>query len=362
MSTSQHYSASRRLAAISTIAIAVAMICLGLAASARAEFGVVPGSFTADVFGAAPSVPETGAGVHPATATTTFEFNKTPDGLALQGSARDVQLDIPPGLVGNPDAVPKCPRAEFDALIGTQGDIQVGRCPVASQVGVVTLTIFLFGSTPVTITAPVYNLVPKPGQVAEFGFPILTVPVHVVASLDAARGYGLRISVTKISQGLPLGGSVMTLWGVPADRSHDGERACGGDSIITGGCSASVRREAFLTNPSSCAGPQTTRLSTDSWNARGVFDHASFTTASGITGCDRVAFKPGADVALSTDRADTPAGLTAGLTFAQNEDPDGLAARRCARRTSRCPRACRLTRQRRRARGVLRQPAGARHR
>jgi hypothetical protein len=62
-----------------------------------------------------------------------------------------VDLQLPPGLVGNPNAVPKCPQAQFESIIPCAG----------SEVG----TAIVSGLP----TGTVYNLEPSPGEPARLG-------------------------------------------------------------------------------------------------------------------------------------------------------------------------------------------------
>ncbi|MET0601514.1 MAG: hypothetical protein ABW167_05945, partial [Baekduia sp.] len=287
---------------------------------AHADFGFVPGSFFADSFDPQLGGPDTQAGAHPAEATTDFRLNLKPGGLPDE-SLRNVRVDLPAGFVGNPEAVPTCSRGTLDAFLGTPGVA----CPVTSQVGVAVITIAQSGFS-FDISAPVFNVAPRPGQVADFAFMIQTVLVHLVPVLDATGNYRISVKIDGISQGLPIAGSKVTLWGTPADTSHDSLRSCDGSPYISGyTCSVSSKRAAFLTNPTACAGPQTTTISADSWQRPGVVKTDSYTSASGVTGCDRLHFEPTADVDASTSAPDAPTGLSVDLTFPQNDDPDGLA-------------------------------------
>ena len=80
------------------------------------------------VFGAAPAMAEFGierfgisarnqngtqdilAGSHPYALNTTLVLNEPGP---TTGNLKDVELELPPGLVGNPDATPKCTYQEF---------------------------------------------------------------------------------------------------------------------------------------------------------------------------------------------------------------------------------------------------------
>ena len=92
--------------------------CLGLLAlgstTASADFGLKPTpdiTFT-DLFGG----PAMQAGTHPPQMTTTFDFNTTihPSlGEIPDEAAKDVMIELPPGQVGDPAAMPPCPSIVF---------------------------------------------------------------------------------------------------------------------------------------------------------------------------------------------------------------------------------------------------------
>jgi hypothetical protein len=292
----------------------------GLVPSARADFGLVPGSFTSDALRADGVTAETQAGIHPAQASTDFQITLAdgPD-LAVSGYTKNLQIKLPPGFVGNPEAVAKCSRDDFDGMIAERG-----ACPADSQVGIAEIWDIVEGAEQGPSIQPVYNVVAQTGQAADFGIPFISVPTHIVASVDSADSYRVKVDVTKLSQGVPLRRSKVTLWGVPADPSHDALRACGTGYTGSGYCPPTGARKPFLTNPSQCDGPSTSTLSLDSWQNPGVFLSAAYTPAAKIEGCERLRFTPSADVTPTTTVADAPSGLSVDLTFPQDEDPDGL--------------------------------------
>src|ERR1041385_3794658 len=103
-----------KLSALAATLLAAA--CLGHAAAAHADFGVA--SFDGSVV-QQNGDPATQAGSHPFSATTDIEFNTTLDqnnATLPDGTFKDVQVDLPPGLVGDPSATPKCPMATFMSL------------------------------------------------------------------------------------------------------------------------------------------------------------------------------------------------------------------------------------------------------
>jgi hypothetical protein len=309
------------------------------ATPAAAEFGPVAGSFEADVFNAAGEL-ETQAGAHPYAATTSFEFNVRPDGLSVDQYSRNIRVTLPAGFVGNPTATPRCSKADFNAMVS-----RTSTCPVASQVGVTTIRQLISGFTLVQ-NEPVFSVEPARGTTAEFGFVVGTVPVRMTAGLVADGEYRLRVNLKDISQGIPTQGAALTLWGDPSDPRHDSERgfvipgfSCAQSNYFAPGSCAGqsiaglLPRKPFLTNPTSCRGPQTTDWSADSWERSGSFVSTSYTTSVGAVGCERLTFEPGFRANLDTTRPDAPTGLLVSLDFPQNEDPDGLATAQLKRAT-----------------------------
>src|SRR4029077_2858925 len=114
-------------------------------------------------------------------------------------------------------------------------------------------------------------------------------------------------------------------WGVPADSSHDPERHCPSPNggVEQAPCSASTPLVPFLTNPTSCAGPQRVGLRADSWQEPGTFVTAE-STLPAVTGCERLRFTPSLSIQPDTNSADSPAGLHVDLEVPQNEGLEGL--------------------------------------
>src|SRR4029078_9242694 len=144
--------------------------------------------------------PYTQAGGHPFEAFTDINFFThevpnpgdpatsfdTPD-----ESVRPVHVDLPAGLVGNPQNIPQCTHAQLTGGFA-------GACPDNTQVGFTVLKTGL-GSN---FTAGVYNLKPPPGVPAQFGFIALIPPVYINASVR--NDGGLSVTIPHISQALPL--------------------------------------------------------------------------------------------------------------------------------------------------------------
>jgi hypothetical protein len=286
---------------------------LGLFALPSAASAELLSDFTAEVRNQDGS-PFTQAGGHPYEAFTDINFHthlengqEVPD-----ESVRTIETDLPAGLVGNPQATPQCTRDELTTGFG-------GGCPINTQVGIAVLKTGLG----LNVTAPVYNLVPPEGVPAQFGFIALIPPVYITASVRPDGGLSVRIPNN--SQALPLTGTSLTFWGVPADPAHDPDRGqCLNNPDQTVLCPTQAPLLPFLTNPTSCTGPVTTTLRANSWQ-NGAFETLTSTTPVGADGCEDVPFDPAIDVQSAQSAASTPSGLSVDVTIPQPQNPTGIA-------------------------------------
>ncbi|HEY7830807.1 MAG TPA: hypothetical protein VIC06_09620 [Solirubrobacteraceae bacterium] len=288
------------------------------------------------------------AGSHPWALSTSVDFNSRlePDeSIVPDGDVKDIEVDTPLGLVGNPATTPKCTIQKFttppenkEALpLGSSFVFSGATCPDNSQVGVADVRLNPNPSLHSFIG--VYNLEPPPGVPAEFGFDYLGLPVLLKASLRPDGSYGLAVSASDVSQTLHVFGSTVTLWGVPADPNHDGQRGeclgSEGQSVIAGGCPAGIAPAPFLTLPTSCsAEPPTMSIFADSWQdpapvgpriSASAVNRDAHGDAEGITGCDRLDFSPSLTIRPDAAAANSPTGLEVDLSLPQNENPHGLS-------------------------------------
>ena len=318
----------------------VALALMTVSAPAHAEFGVkaFDTQITADAGGTA----FTQAGGHPYAVSTKLDFNTHPETEVIFGlpfelpwpdePTKDVVVEAPPGLVGNPTVVAKCTMSQLAALPSV--------CPAESQVGTVTIRTGDPTSPPDNITVvpgiALYNLVPPPDVPARFAFNLGGVIVTLDASLRSQSDYGLSVRSRNISQGLAIIGTDVTLWGTPADPGHDAERFCAGGSLP--GCAFTGDVKPFLTIPTACTAPGVgleTRVNIDSWVHPGVFKHGSVFShlapnypdpgwpgvQQGPTGCDAVPFD--ATLSARPDNLASPAatGFQFDLAVPQGDDP-----------------------------------------
>ncbi len=235
--------------------------------SAGTAFGVEQFEQTPEGVG---GVPDTQAGSHPFQLTTTIDLNRElEEGLARTagGLEKDLRFYLPPGLVGNPNAVPECTTGEFAA-----GETGANECPPDTVIGVAntTLVVPIFSPRPLTIPVPLYNLVPQTGEPARFGFRVVGDPVLLDTSVRTGGGYGVVVAVRNISQVFDLLASQVTFWGVPGDPRHNSSR--GWNCLFEGGfgngpCEPlnESSSQPLITLPTSCTTPWAPTVTSDSW-------------------------------------------------------------------------------------------------
>jgi hypothetical protein len=274
---------------------------------------------------------DTQAGSHPYQAVFSFDLNQF-GAKSAGGSLRNLSVELPPGLVGDTNAVAQCTRQQLLASL-------TGGCPASTQVGVDSPALPEAGGAPFTPEVPVYNMVPPPGVPVEFGFTALGVNVLLDAQVRSGSDYGITEEVPDL--GFAPVGDTLTVWGVPGEKVHDRQR-CGfiPGVYVTGEgaqhCGLSLNGTAskpFLTVPTSCEGSLTSTIHADTWQDASVTAEASFASHDlagvpvGYAGCERLGFGPSLSVAPDTAFADTPAGLTVDVKVPQEGlvNPEGLA-------------------------------------
>jgi hypothetical protein len=294
------------------LAFLVAQVLVLTIASAAhaATFGV--SSFDATVEDASHQ-PVSQAGAHPFAATTSFTFN-TSGGTPVD-NVRNIRVDLPPGLISNPQAANHCTESQFDT----------SSCPADSQVGTEELALVLLGLQ-LSAKAPVYNMVTANG-LSDFA-PALEPRTDIVGGVRDTTDGGLFFTISNVTNLGVLAGiksTKLTFWGVPSDVGHDAER---GQTCLNGLCSgggtAVARTDtAFVSLPTACSGPQTTKLTVSSWG--GSTDTATSTTPVGADGCAAVPFDPSISVTPGTTQADEPTSTTIDLHVPQSSDAETLA-------------------------------------
>ena len=293
------------------LAVAAAML-LGFAAApqhARAAFGV--SDFVAEVRDQDGNA-YTQAGGHPYIGVVNFTVNTT--GGTPDGNVKDVRVDVPTGLISNPEATPKCT------------DVQFPNCPASTQLGTEEATAILL-LVPTTVKVPIYNMEPPAGRPSDFAFsiPVLSPRTDILGGVRSSGDYGLYFEIFDIPSTPSIVTSNLTFWGVPADASHDTERGQSCTPVCLGGGNASTAAHVpFITNPTYCGPPQTTTLTVDSHQNPDQKLKYTDTTPVGAQNCGAVPFDPSLFVSPSTTKRDSATGLEATLHLPQSLAPDGL--------------------------------------
>ncbi len=223
---------------LKTAALFVSSVALlALPTAAQADFGLLPGSVSATALNKDGTVTSQ-ASSHPYSYTVKFKFKTDESGFTEGGKVRDIIADLPPGLVGNPLAVPRCPRRLFEGF--------VPYCPPNTQIGVLRVVSPSLGE----LRGPVSNLVAPPGTAGQLAFSIASNNALQNAFVRSEEGYGLRIGTFDIPE--EVTSVTETIWGVPADPSHDGERFCiqPNGSLLEECSSGDPSLKPFLTMPS----------------------------------------------------------------------------------------------------------------
>lgn len=292
------------------------------------------------------------AGSHPFQLTTTFVLNQrlerrrgpeegSENADTLPALPKDANFELPPGLIGNPTAVPRCSAAAFNSK--TSG--LTNACPADTAVGVAMVTFNEPANRKLeTLTVPVFNLEPAAGEPARFGFFAAGVlPIVLDASLRTGGDYGVTVTSHRIPEVSALLATRLTFWGAPGDPRHDAQR---GWSCVAGGfyrfttdvehplpsCAESQGSSGieapFLRLPTSCTGPLAAPMLLRSWLAGASYlPPVEPEQQLGLEGCNRLPFDPGIELEPDVHAASSPSGLAVRLSLPQevSEAPGGLA-------------------------------------
>ena len=216
----------------------------------------------------------------------------TPLRIEPEGNLRTVSVLLPRGVIGSPEALPKCKDSDF---LGTGKIFESSTaCPSDTEVGYLTLKLYgfgergislptVFGFDPYYTRVPVYNLVPPRGTPVDFGFNLGDFyHGHIYATPDPAHDYRIKATSPYTTSLMQPSVVQVTTWGVPGDPSHDRDRTC----PENGSCNLSTVKSRRLQRlpwchpdpPPLVAHPSTAvsttaalRISVDSWNDPGDF-------------------------------------------------------------------------------------------
>jgi hypothetical protein len=226
-------------------------------------------------------------------------------------NTRDVELALPPGLVGDPSAVPRCSQADFHA--------EAAGCPADSQVGAALLIL----SSTTSQYSPIYDVEPPPGEPAELGFTVGTVAhVPIFFHVRTEGDYGVTADIPEFSEFDPVTMAALTLWGVPAESVHDRLREGIECASAGGGCAGPTEAKPFLTLPTSCseAGLEL-GLGSDSWQEplASPLPTIQAELLAGTGGCASLPFAPSIESKPESTQAGAPTGYEVKLEVPQHE-------------------------------------------
>jgi hypothetical protein len=252
------------------------------------------------------------AGGHPNFGITDFTFNEF--GTAGNG-VKSIRTDLPVGFATNPEALPQCTMADFEANLDKA---EANHCNANTEAGVQEITLVLPGPTIVPLTGKVYNLVPAAGLPLEFGIDI-ALPflgnIHVHSLLEGGVSWHKEAEAT--AEGIESG-DYHEYFKIKVGKSlTEGEAPLLRSRLVFNG-KADENGNALLTTPTSCPGPQTTHLRVESYT--GEVKYASYTTTPTALeeNCGILKFEPSFTVAPSTTQLDKPDGITTELSAPVN--------------------------------------------
>ena len=238
------------------------------------------------------------AGAHPnVTVAASFKYSDTTDGL------KRLQVNLPAGLLGNPNAVSRCSSAQLAS----------DSCPAASKIGTVSVTAQALG-LPLPVTAPgdVYDVTPTGSEPARIG--MVVRPVGGVLGKFSMSGpvtlripgdLGLVTTFDNLPRTLP---PVLGVARVPITIESISLTL---DGLVNGGSAA------FLTNPTSCTSATGVGTASSYESSAGSRASAHFTP----TDCAHEPFNPSIGFSFGSTRARTPSALTVTVTVPSQELP-----------------------------------------
>lgn len=328
------------------LALALAALAVGALAAPQAQaafgFSGLGFGFEEEQGVAAQLLP---AGSHPFAMETTFALNTKPapewwreegfDEELTEDQLKDLSVEEPPGLIGDPIAVPRCSMVDFLDID------EYNACPSDTVVGYIDAHMGF--DAPRWEALPLYNLEPAYGEPARLGFLAAhTVPVTLRVALSQAGEPNVIVSSLETSKTVQILGGNVTIWGDPADPVHDPYRgACLSDEGYESPevrpkdqleiqryeayehnghieCSGAAIEEPFLTAPSSCPESLTANFSAESWQHPDPADRVYGSASTiGTSDCEDVEFTPQMSIKNTGEHADNPSGLSVGIQFDQ---------------------------------------------
>ncbi len=274
----------------------------------------------------------------------------------LDRSIKTLQVDIPPGFTVNPEATPRCPLTQF-VNVTPEGIIPA--CNEATAVGLEEVTLvtnaenvnvpgvgviptkgFVIPPTPGISKVPVFNLEPKEGEPALFGFVIarqrvIFIEGDVAWESDFHQSFQIRPPEpaipglsTLISRLVNYGqdaGNFKVVSGAYVEENGEPKPQPTGSGDGT-----------FLTLPTTCFDPNQFPDLYSTWFRAESYGDPNPTFPAGSTpveaelppgerpeGCEKVPFEPSLETGLSTNAVDSPAAATVTVRLPFNPAKEG---------------------------------------
>lgn len=245
------------------------------------------------------------AGGHQYESVTELEFNKVrslevdkptfngpggPSAMRPVAQLRQLVVDLPPGLLGNPQALPAlCPSVE---------EVREGTCPPASQVGGLRIGFKYGGSAQIGLFA----IEPEPGTPAQFAFADVVNHVYTLsARLRSDDSYAISIELTPAPE-VSLITSTVQFCGFGVAGFTGGKYTCKQKGEVE------ANPKPLFTSPIRCGMPFHSHARLSSWDHPTFVDGPDFANGT-MEGCDEVPFEPTMHVTPTTNVADSPTGL-----------------------------------------------------
>ena len=292
-------------------------------APAQASFGFLPGAAGFDV-----AVQDEGgvgvktqAGSHPYAISTSVNVG--------EGDLRNLDLELPGGLIENPSAVNKCSQDRFHEARSSPFETSRSgeSCPALSQIGTIEIRSGAAGNA--VRTFGLFNLEPPPGFPAQIGASPFGVPMVFTPRLREASGeYGITLQLRNLSQRVDIHGFTLDIWGNPWGLSHNGERGnCLNEaepSFPWAKCSIFPPQPdhtpfAYLTLPASCSDPLAFTATASAWGnpapvTATVPSRDEEGNPAGLKGCATLRFEPVTFAQPTNFRASSATGFDFSLT------------------------------------------------
>ena len=244
-------------------------------------------------------------------------------------TAQNVTYNLPQGIFGNTNAISQCTEVSF----------ALDECAPDSQAGLITIHANYEGNPNYLLgTAPIYDVVPGNEETARFAFiaPTVDIPISIPVAVRTAGDYGLRFTVSDITQLTPVSSARLSWWGFPASPGHNLQRFAKGSPGEPSGCTGLANTSCISSptpangvnnpltdNPTTCTGePLATSLEVQTYQDP---EHLSRRDSNipAIVECERETFNPVLQASATTSETDAPSGLNIELKAPQFE---GLSA------------------------------------